>query len=557
MLPGKRWKILNNNSNTSIIDVLLKNRNLPPEHMEPFRLTERLHSPYLLPDMEKAVQRILSAIEKQEKIVVFGDYDADGVTSTALMLYFFRRIHFPVKYILPHRERDGYGLSEKGVDQVAAMGGKLIITVDNGISSNLAIAYAATLGIDVVVTDHHLQEGELPPAAAVVNPNRSDSTYPFKDICGAAVAYKLIHALSEKLLPEADYKQFMINSLDLVAIGTIADVMPLRDENYALVKFGLKVLSNTRKPGLVELKRVSGVKEKKVTPISVGFFLSPRINAAGRLGRADKALELIMADSIEQAGPVAAELDKVNRERQKLQTEYLKFALQELEQEAKKMGKIIFVENESWQPGLIGLVSGQLKELYSRPVIAFARDEQGNYVGSARSIEAFHITKALTEFKEYFQNYGGHHKAAGLTLSKENYASFRDAFIAYANEHIAEDDLVPELIIDAVADIEQTNLTTAHYIQEVGPFGESNPEPVFVMKTVRIRDMFTMTDGKHLKFTVEKGNQLFECVWWRGGKYKDSLQFGETIDLAFRMEANSWQGKERLQLVVEDVAKVD
>lgn len=554
MLPGKRWKILNHDTNRSIIDVILINRNLPPDHMEPFRLTDRLHSPYLLPDMDKAVERILLAIRQEEKIIIFGDYDADGVTSTALMLYFFKHINYPAEYILPHRGKDGYGLRSDGIDQVATRGGKLIITVDNGISSNEAIEYAATLGIDVVVTDHHLQEGELPKAMAVVNPNRSDSEYPFKNICGAAVAYKVIHALAEKILPEEDYKQFLINNLDLVAIGTIADVMPLRDENYALVKFGLRVLSNTRKPGLVELKRVSGVKEKNVTPISVGYFLSPRINAAGRLGEADEALKLLMADSLQEANPLAANLDKVNRERQKLQTDYLKDALEKLD--TKKMDKIIFVENDQWQSGLTGLVSGQLKELFSRPAIAFAKDAHGNFVGSARSTDSFHITKALTRFKHYFENYGGHKKAAGLTLTLENYPAFKEEFIAYANENISEDELVPELIVDSVVDIEQTTISNARHIQEVGPFGESNPEPVFVMRAARIRDMFTMTDGKHLKFTVEKGNQLFECVWWRGGNYKDSLQFGEKIDLVFRMGVNNWQGAECLQLVVEDAAKV-
>ena len=209
MLPGKRWKILNRDTNRSVIDIILSNRNLPENHMEPFKLTDRLHSPYLLPDMEKAVKRILSAIRAGERIFIFGDYDADGVTSTALMLYFFKKINYPADYILPHREKDGYGLRTDAIDQVAAGGGKLIITVDNGISSNEAIDYAATLGIDVVVTDHHLQEGELPKAVAVVNPNRSGSDYPYKSICGAAVAYKVIHALAEKILPEEDYKQFL------------------------------------------------------------------------------------------------------------------------------------------------------------------------------------------------------------------------------------------------------------------------------------------------------------------------------------------------------------
>jgi len=283
MLPEKKWKILNHDTNRSIIDIILENRGLPPNHMDAFRLTERLHSPYLLPDMEKGVKRILSAIKNEEKIFVFGDYDVDGITSTSLMIYFFRQIGYPLQYRLPHREKDGYGLRAESAEAIAALGANLIITVDNGISANEAVERAAEHGVDVVITDHHLQEGDLPKAAAVINPNRTDSEYPFKSICGVTVAFKLIQALAEKLMPEADYKQFLLNHLDLVAIGTIADVMPMRDENYALAKFGLKVLSRTLKPGVIALKNISGVKQQTVTPISVGFFLGPRLNAAGRM----------------------------------------------------------------------------------------------------------------------------------------------------------------------------------------------------------------------------------------------------------------------------------
>ncbi|MEJ2543500.1 MAG: DHH family phosphoesterase, partial [Calditrichaceae bacterium] len=245
MLPGKIWEILNQDANRSIIDVILENRNLPASHLDPFKLTDRMHSPYLLPDIKKGVARILEAVHREEKIVIFGDYDVDGITSTALMVYFFRKINYPVHYILPHREKDGYGLRKSSIDEIVRLKTNLIITVDNGISSNDAIEYAQSLGIDTVVTDHHLQEGELPHAIAVINPNRNDSLYPFKTICGAVVAFKVIYALCEELMDENDMKQFLLNLLDLVAIGTIADVMPLRDENYALVKFGLKALSNT------------------------------------------------------------------------------------------------------------------------------------------------------------------------------------------------------------------------------------------------------------------------------------------------------------------------
>ncbi|HHJ53388.1 MAG TPA: single-stranded-DNA-specific exonuclease RecJ [Caldithrix abyssi] len=553
MLPKKRWKILNTDVTRSVLDVILDNRNLPPEHLEPFKLSDRLHDPYRLPDMERAVERILQAIEQEEKIIIFGDYDVDGITSTALMIYFFRKVGLPVEFMLPSREKDGYGLRPSSVEQIAAKGATLIITVDNGITAHAAVDRAAELGIDVVITDHHLQEGTLPQAYAVVNPNRVDSDYPFKTICGVAVVFKLVYALGQKLWLQDDYKQFLLNHLDLVAVGTIADVMPLRDENYAMVKFGLKVLAGTRKPGLVELKKISGVKDKVITPITVGYFLAPRLNASGRLEEADISVKLLISESDREAKDLAAYLDKLNRKRQVLQTDYLNHALDSIKNDPEEMEKVIFVENEKWQPGLIGLVSGQLKERFSRPAFAFTRDEQGNYVGSARSIDAFHVTNALTHFSHYFLNYGGHHKAAGLTIAPEKYESFKREFIDYARELIRKEDLVPELVIDTVVDIDQINMTLAKLIQEVGPFGETNPEPIFMMESATIREMITMTNGKHLKLHVQKGNQIFECVWWNHGEYKDVLSFGQQVDLAFRLTVNNWQGTERLQLTLEDI----
>lgn len=552
-LPNKIWKIKNQDTTLSIIDVVLRNRQLPDDHMEPFRLSEKLHDPYLLPDMKKGVDRILKAIRENEKIVIFGDYDVDGVTSTALMLYFFRTINYPVQYIVPNREQDGYGLKISGVDKANAMAAKLIITVDNGISANEAIDYANALGIDVVVTDHHLQEGDLPHALAVINPNRTDSEYPLKQICGVTVAFKLVHALGMHLLSEDAYKQFLITHLDLVAIGIIADVMPLRDENYALVKFGLKVLVNTKKPGLIELKKVAGIRTGAITPITIGYFLAPRLNAAGRMGEASTAVDLLVEESMIRAKEIALQLDSLNRERQNLQYSYLEAAIESITGTKKEDNKVIIVENEEWQAGLIGLVSGKLKEQFCRPALAFTRDTDGNFVGSARSIEAFHVTEALTLFNHYFVNYGGHHKAAGLTISAENYSLFKREFIDYVNGVLADETFTPELEIDSVVEIDQINEKTAHQIQEIGPFGEMNPEPFLLLEHGTIRDIRIMSDGRHLKFYVEKGNRIFECLWWGGGSYKDEIRLGSECDLVFRMNINVFQGTPRLQLTIEDV----
>ncbi len=552
-LPKNEWKILNANTARSIIEVILENRKLPPSHLETFRLSERMHDPYLLPDMQKGVERILQAIEKREQILIFGDYDVDGITSTALMIYFFKRIDYPVQYLLPHREKDGYGLQKSTIDQIKQMGAQLIITVDNGITAGEAIAYAQELGMDVIVTDHHLPEGALPPAVAVINPNRADSEYPFKAICGAVVAYKVIWALVQKLLPEADYKQFLLDQLDLATIGTIADVMPLRDENYALVKFGLKVLSRTKKPGLIELKKVAGLNGKTITPISVGYFLAPRLNASGRIEEADTSLKLLISDSKERAHYLASYLNKLNQKRQMMQQNYLDEALSYLPSDKKNLEKVIIVENDDWHAGLIGLISGKLKERYWRPVLAFTKDEDGNLVGSARSIDSFHITEALTKFSDYFLNYGGHQKAAGLTIPEDRFPEFRDRFIEYANSILTDEDLIPQLVIDSVVDVDQIHLNMAQTIEELGPFGEGNPEPLFVLQGVTIREMYPLSNGKHLKLIIQKANQMYECVWWNSGEFKDDLSFGQKVDVAFRMGINTWRGTTKLQLVVEDI----
>ncbi len=553
MLPSKDWTILNSDTNRSIIDVILDNRKLPLDHMQPFRLTDRMHDPRLLPDMDKAVERIIRAVKQNEKIVIFGDYDVDGVTSTALMIYFFKAINYPVRYIVPNRERDGYGLRVAGIDTVNSWGGNLIITVDNGISANEAIDYGNSLGIDTVITDHHLQEGELPNATAVVNPNRTDSEYPFKQICGVTVAFKLLHALAPHFMSEDNYKQFLLSHLDLVAIGTIADVMPLRDENYALVKFGLKVLANTKKPGLIALKQVAGIKTNTITPITIGYFLAPRLNAAGRMEDAGLSVDLLIESNMHRAETMASQLDELNRERQTLQETYIQNALAGIDGEA-DANKVIIIENEEWQAGLIGLVSGKLKEKFSRPVIAFTRDEQGNFVGSARSIEAFHVTDALTRFNHYFLNYGGHHKAAGLTVTAENYPRFKQEFTEYVNKFLENENLTAELIIDSVVDLGQVNEVTARQIQEVGPFGETSPEPVLLLNDVVVREIRTLgREHNHLKLFVQKENKLFECVWWGGAEYKDVIRLGAALDLAFKMNINIFRGTSRLQLNLEDV----
>ncbi len=554
MLPLKAWEVLNTDYGKSVISVILENRQLTPEHLDDFRLSERLHDPFLLNDMSKAVDRILLAVKNSESIGVFGDYDVDGIVSTVLMLKFFEKINYPhVHYFIPNRQRDGYGLKPQGIMDAEEKGIKLLITVDNGISAHEAIELSKKYKMDVIVTDHHLQERELPPAVAVVNPNRQDSTYPFSGLCGAGVVYKLFQVLGPKFFTDDTYKAFMLDQIDLVALATIADIAPVRDENYALVKFGLKSLTKTLRPGIVEPKRVSGLLGKEITPISVGYYLAPRLNAAGRLGNAGLALKLLLSSTREEANRYANELNQLNTKRQQLQEQYISQAIESIRYEESENTPVFIVENEDWDPGIIGIISGKLKDRFYRPVLAFTRDYDGNYVGSGRSVEGFHMTEALGRFSEMYIAYGGHQKAAGLTITPENYLRFKHDFMQYVIETFDPENISPILIIDSVIKPDQLNESLISSIQDIGPYGEDNPEPVLMIEKVQVRDIFLLSDGKHLKFIVEKQGTKFECVWWNKGNLKDALRFGLSLNIAFKPSMNIWNGTKKLQLTVEDV----
>jgi len=553
MLPLKRWKVLNTDANKSLIEVILENRNLSIAHLDKFKLSEKLHNPYLLEDMEKAVLRILDAIKNNEKIAVYGDYDVDGVCSTTLMVKLFQKLNYEIKYFLPDREKEGYGLKKAGIEEALKNNIDLLITVDNGISSQEAIDYANEKGIDIIITDHHLQEGELPKAYAVINPNRKDSSYPFKGICGAGVVYKLIHAISQKVLDSDNFKNFMLLNLDLVCLATIADMVPLVDENYAICKFGLKALEESMRPGLVELKKVSGVLGKTITPMTIGFYIGPRLNAAGRLKHASLAVDLLLSETMEKAKNLVNELNNLNLQRQSLQKKYMDDVYSKLENDGVEDKKILIVENEECPSGLIGLISGRVKEKYYLPTFAFTTDNDGNYVGSARSIDNFHITKALTFMKHLFINYGGHEKAAGVTIPLENYLQFKDEIIKYADENITEADLIQDLVVDSYVEPDQLNESTIQMIGKIGPFGEANPEPIIAMEKAKIVDIMLIGQGKHLKLFVTKGSQEFECIWWQRGDLKNFIKFGMQVNIAFKPTINIWNGSKKIQFVIEDM----
>ena len=552
MLPLKKWKILNTDINKPVVDMILHNRNLSLDHLRRFRLSERLHDPFLLKDLDKAIQRIKNAINHKEKILIFGDYDTDGISSTVLMVKFFEKIKYSVDYYIPSRQKDGYGLKPAGVDHARAQNTDLLITVDNGISSGEAVLLANSHGIDVIITDHHLQEGVLPEAYAIVNPNRDGCEYPFKGLCGAGVAYKLIQALAIDYLSEEEYKNFMLAQLDLVALATVADIVPLQDENYALVKYGLQSLKKTGRPGIIELKRVSGLLGKDITTTAIAFYLSPRLNAAGRLGDAELAVRLLLSSSREEARQLASQLNGLNSQRQKLQEKYIDEALYAAQGSEDNIHILI---NEEWDAGIIGIVSGKLKDMLGRPVVVFTTDGDGNYVGSARSTDNFHITHALSRYQDLYLSFGGHQKAAGLTISPDNFDRFKQNITEYVNQTLDTNELSSELIIDTVTGPEQLSAAVVETIESIGPFGEGNPEPVLLLCGVTIKEIMRIgQNSNHLKLIVQKGGSRFECVWWNRSDVKNDIEFDMTVDVAFRPEINLWNGYKKVQLVIEDIA---
>lgn len=522
---------------------------------------ESLRDPFELDDMPAAAERIVRAAEGGEKIVFYGDYDVDGITGTSIYLDYFRRAGIDVDYYIPPRLEEGYGLNIAAIRRLADSGVRVLVTADNGTTAVREIALAHSLGIDVIVTDHHEVPPVLPDACAIVNPNRPDSVYPFKGLCGAALAYKLTRAVHEswRILgrPVGGNRPSPEDYLDLVTLGTIADVSPILGENRYLVRTGLALLSEGRRPGIQALKEVARVNGAEVTTGTVGFTLAPRINAGGRLATANEAVRLLTTDSLEEARTLARYLDERNRERQLIEAEMSMEAREMIEREVDlRTAKAIVLASPRWHSGVIGIVASRIVEQYYLPAVVISIRPDGMGKGSARSIPPLHLYDGLSRCRGLLEAFGGHKYAAGLTLKAENIPAFRDYFQEVVGEMLSSDDFRPKLRIDASVEPEEVSRRLLRELDTLGPFGVGNPEPTLSLFGVRPHSP-KIVGNNHLKMRVSRGPHSFDVIGFRMGHlYSQGIVDGRPLDLAFTPKIDRWPavgGEERLQLRLKDL----
>jgi len=509
-----------------------------------------LADPSLLPDIDAAVERIREAVERNEKVFVCGDYDVDGITSIVLVKRCLESAGLDVAFYIPNRLTEGYGLSEVGVHAARDYGATLIITVDSGITGHDQIAIAKELGIDVIVTDHHEPQETLPSAVAVVDPKRRDSEYPFKHLAGVGVAHKVMSAVARD---HRDVAYAVDETLDLVAVGTVADIVPLIGENRVLTSLGLDRLRNTENPGLRALMDVAGVESVTARAAHIGFALGPRLNAAGRLGDASIGVELLTTDSSEKAAQIAKTLDGENRKRRELECGVLDDALRTLEESREHDSRrSIVLWSEEWHPGVIGIVASRLAKQYNRPTILFSVAD-GFSKGSGRSIPGFDLHAALVRCRDHLESFGGHRHAAGVSLCADRLPEFSACLESAVAETLTEADLVPVIEVDAMVSLAQCSFELVNEMKTMRPFGAGNPEPVFGTRGLKVISARHVGKG-HLKLTVAQGGRTMDAIGFGMGDALDDVRAsGGMVSLAYVLEENTWRGVTNLQLRLKDI----
>ena len=506
------------------------------------------YNPYEMPDMDIAVKRIVKAIKNQEKTIIYGDYDVDGITSVTVLKSFLVERGLDVAEYIPNRLEEGYGLNENAVKEIANQGYTLMITVDCGISAIEEVEYANKLGIETIITDHHEPGNELPKALAIVDAKRKDNKYPFRNLAGVGVVFKLIQAIGTELnLDEKEYLKY----LDIVCIGTISDIVPLVDENRVIVKLGLKLVEQTRNLGLKAILQASGY--SKIDSSTISFGVAPRINACGRMGHQEEALKLFLSKDINEVNELTQKLNEYNRLRQETEKNIYTDAIMQIERDELANKNTIVVMGKNWHHGVIGIVSSKITELYFKPSILLC-EEDNIGKGSGRSIPGFDLYEALTQCKNAIEKFGGHSMAVGISVKKENLEMFKKELEQISKERNIEE-IVPILKIDAQIDLEEINKEMVESLKELEPFGEENKTPLFMIRNLKIDSIRALSEGKHLKLTLKDNKNIVNAIGFNLGELSNDYKIGDKIDVVGNLEINSFNGVDNIQINIKDLMR--
>lgn len=560
---NKKWQIYETNKEkieqikskyeiNELLATILVNRNILEEDeirlfLNPTRAD--FYDPFLMTDMEVAVNRIIKTIENKEKVTIYGDYDVDGITSITVLKSFLKDNGLEASVYIPNRLDEGYGLNKEAIEKIAKDGCDLMITVDCGISAIDEIEYANSLGIETIVTDHHEAGNEIPKAIAVIDNKRKDSKYPFRELAGVGVVFKLIQALGIKLnLKEEAYLKY----LDIVCLGTISDIVPLVDENRVIAKLGLMLVKQTKNIGLKSIINSSGY--NKIDSNTISFGVAPRVNACGRMGKAEEALELFLSSNINEVNELTKRLNEHNRERQETEKAIFESAVKTIEKEHLNDNKAIIVGGENWHHGVIGIVSSKITDMYFKPSILLSFEEDGIGKGSGRSIPGFDLHEALMKCPDTVEKFGGHSMAVGIAIKKEKLEDFRKQFEKIAEEsHI--DEIIPIINIDAKINLSDINKEMVESLKQLEPFGEANKMPIFAFKNLKIDSIRALSEGKHLKLTLKDNNNIINAIGFNIGHLADEYRIGDKIDVAGVLEINTFNGVDNLQINIKDIMK--
>ena len=510
---------------------------------------DNLHDPYLLKDMDKAVYRVREAKKNNEKITIYGDYDVDGITSIAILYKHLTEMGFDVDYYVPDRIQEGYGVNRCALDKIKESGTKVLITVDTGITAVEETDYAKSIGMDIIITDHHECKEIIPNAYAAIDPKRKDCSYPFKNLAGVGVAFKFIQALDEK----STVYQLMDKYADLISLGTVADISPLVDENRIMVTEGLKKFKTTENVGLKALIDVSINNNKAITTSTIGYIIAPRINASGRLGCAARSVEMFLTDDSAKAYELAEGLCEENTIRQQTEQKMFAEAIEYIEKNPQiKDDQVLIIAHENWHHGIVGIVSSKITEKFYKPSILFAVDGE-EAKGSGRSVSGYNLFEALENCSDLLEKFGGHELAAGLSIKTDKIEEFREAINKNAALKIDEKALAPTISVDAVIKPTYITFDTVDEINRLQPFGVDNPSPVFAVKGIKIHKISTMSENKHLRMTLLKEGKFLDAVGFGMGEYYNHLKEGDFINVAFGLDINDYKGYKNVQLILKDI----